>query len=105
MRELLILFFLFAGAFFFTVSTIGLLRFPDVYCRLHANTKIDTLGLGLILLSLIIYEGLSPASVKLGIIIIFCWITNPTSGHLVARASYDTGVKYFRGKGEDYDHS
>ncbi len=105
MREFLILFFLLAGVFFFTVSTIGLLRLPDVYCRLHANTKTDTLGIGLIFLSLIIYEGLSPVSVKLGIIGIFTWITNATSSHLVARASYYTDVKYFRGKRKDYDHS
>lgn len=41
-----------AGTLFFIAGTIGLLRFPDVYCRLHAVTKADTLGLGLIVLGL-----------------------------------------------------
>lgn len=41
-----------AGAFFFIAGTLGLLRFPDVYSRLHAVTKADTLGLGLIALGL-----------------------------------------------------
>ncbi|WP_205849095.1 monovalent cation/H(+) antiporter subunit G [Natronospirillum operosum] len=40
---------LLCGAFFFIAGTVGLLRFPDIYCRLHAVTKADTLGLGLLL--------------------------------------------------------
>jgi multicomponent Na+:H+ antiporter subunit G len=43
---------LLGGAFFFIAGTAGLLRFPDVYARLHAVTKADTLGLGLIVLGL-----------------------------------------------------
>ncbi|HEY7775547.1 MAG TPA: monovalent cation/H(+) antiporter subunit G [Kineobactrum sp.] len=44
--------FLLAGVFFFLAGTIGLLRFPDAYCRLHAVTKADTLGLGLLVAGL-----------------------------------------------------
>jgi multicomponent Na+:H+ antiporter subunit G len=40
------------GAFFFLAGTLGLLRFPDVYTRLHALTKADNLGLGLTVLGL-----------------------------------------------------
>lgn len=40
------------GSFFFVAGTLGLLRFPDVYSRLHAVTKADTLGLGLVVLGL-----------------------------------------------------
>lgn len=40
------------GGFFFVAGTLGLLRFPDVYSRLHAVTKADTLGLGLVVLGL-----------------------------------------------------
>ncbi len=94
MREILVLFLLFSGVFFFTVGTIGLLRLPDVFCRLHANTKSDTLGVGLVLSSLLLYEGLSSAGVKLIFMIIFILITNPTAGHIVARASYDTIVDW-----------
>jgi len=39
------------GVGFFTAGTVGLLRFPDLYCRLHAITKADTLGLGFIALA------------------------------------------------------
>lgn len=47
-------FMLLAGAFFFFAGTIGLLRFPDVYTRLHALTKADNLGLGLVVLGLVL---------------------------------------------------
>lgn len=43
---------LLGGCFFFVAGTAGLLRFPDIYARLHAVTKADTLGLGLIVLGL-----------------------------------------------------
>ena len=43
---------LLAGIFFFLAGTVGLLRFPDVYSRLHAVTKADTLGLGLVVVGL-----------------------------------------------------
>ena len=41
---------LLAGVFFFAAGAIGLARFPDIHCRLHAVTKADTLGLGLLVL-------------------------------------------------------
>lgn len=44
--------FLIGGLFFFLAGTLGLLRFPDVYSRLHAVTKADTLGLGLLVVGL-----------------------------------------------------
>jgi len=42
-----------AGAFFFLAGTVGLLRFPDSLTRLHALTKVDNLGLGLVVLGLL----------------------------------------------------
>jgi multicomponent Na+:H+ antiporter subunit G len=83
---------LLGGLFFLFVGTLGLLRLPDVYCRLHATTKCDTLGAGLILLSLALQGGAAVA-VKLGIIIVFILITNPTAAHVIARAAYLTGPR------------
>lgn len=82
--------FLAGGLFFLFVGTVGLLRLPDVYCRLHATTKCDTLGAGLVLLSLVLQSSLA-AAVKLGLIILFILITNPTAAHVIARAAYRTG--------------
>ena len=50
--EILTSLLLAAGAFFFFAGTVGLLRFPDVYTRLHALTKADNVGLGLMMLGL-----------------------------------------------------
>lgn len=82
---------LFAGGLFFLlVGTVGLLRLPDAYCRLHATTKCDTMGAGLVLLSLAIRSPW-PTAAKLGLIIVFILITNPTAAHVIARAAYMTG--------------
>jgi len=74
------------------VGTVGLLRLPDVYNRLHATTKCDTLGAGLVLLSLAVQSTASVA-VRLALIIIFIIVTNPTAAHVIARAAYNTGIK------------
>jgi multicomponent Na+:H+ antiporter subunit G len=86
--QIIIFLFLAAGIFFFVVGVAGLLRLPDVYCRLHATTKCDTLGAGLILFSLALYTGVSVNSVKLLLMILFIWLTNPTASHIIAHAAY-----------------
>ncbi len=84
---------LFTGCFFIVVASIGIIRFPDFYSRMHPAGKSDTLGQLLILSGLIIYEGFSLVSIKLLIIIIFIFIANPTATHSVAKAAYMGGVK------------
>ena len=90
-----------AGLFFTFVGSIGLLRFPDFYTRLHATGKCDTLGGGLVILGLILYHffeypetPLVPA--KLLFLIIFVFIANPTATHALMKAAYKTGVKPWR---------
>ena len=51
--DILTIFFVSAGAFFFLAGTVGLMRFPDSLTRLHALTKVDNLGLGLVVLGLL----------------------------------------------------
>ncbi len=77
-----------AGIFFFLIGVIGLLRLPDAYSRMHATTKCDTLGAGLILFALMLYAGFTPAGFKLLLLIVFIWLTNPTAAHVIARAAY-----------------
>ncbi|MCL0095142.1 monovalent cation/H(+) antiporter subunit G [Dehalococcoidia bacterium] len=91
--EILMAFFLSVGALFFLIGTIALLRFPDVYTRLHGATKCDTLGLGLILAGLMLHEGATLSTAKIAFIIIFVFLTGPTAAHALARASYKHGVK------------
>ncbi|GAB6085275.1 monovalent cation/H(+) antiporter subunit G [Alkaliphilus crotonatoxidans] len=84
----LVILLIIGGAFFFLVGTVGLIRMPDVFCRMHATTKCDTLGAGLLLLALIISRGFSVISLKLIMVIVFIWITNPTAAHIIAKAQW-----------------
>ncbi|WP_235185546.1 cation:proton antiporter [Desulfonatronum thiodismutans] len=59
-----------SGAFFFLAGTLGLLRFPDAMSRIHALTKADNLGLGLIVLALTITSG----SVSTALKILLIWL-------------------------------
>ncbi|MFT0860826.1 monovalent cation/H(+) antiporter subunit G [Ancylobacter sp. G4_0304] len=59
-----------AGVFFFFAGTVGLLRFPDTLTRLHALTKADNLGLGLVVLGLLPQLG----SVLAGLKLVFIWV-------------------------------
>lgn len=86
--EIMAILFLIGGAFFFLVGTMGLIRMPDVFCRMHATTKCDTLGAGLILVGLMIFYGFSVITLKLLLILIFIWLTNPTAAHIIAKAEY-----------------
>ena len=70
-----------AGAFFFVAGTVGLLRFPDALTRLHALTKVDSLGLGLIVLGLLPHAGGVLAALKL----LMVWLLVQLSGAIVAQ--------------------
>jgi multicomponent Na+:H+ antiporter subunit G len=97
--EIIAILFLLGGAFFFFVGTTGLIRMPDVFCRMHATTKCDTLGAGLILVGLMIFNGFSMISLKLLLILIFIWLTNPTAAHIIAKAEYKKDLKK---EGDEY---
>ncbi len=81
------------GAFFLLVASIGIVRFPDFYARIHAMGKGDTLGIILILMGLCIYEGLTLNSAKLLIALVFVALTNPVATHALARAALRYGLK------------
>jgi multicomponent Na+:H+ antiporter subunit G len=77
--------FIVLGLFFFLVGVIGLFRFPDPLSRMHATTKADTLGAGLMIVGFILLKGFSFASVTLLFLIVFLWLTNPTASHYLAQ--------------------
>ncbi|QEK13706.1 monovalent cation/H(+) antiporter subunit G [Crassaminicella thermophila] len=80
--------FILGGLFFFSVGTIGILRFPDLLTRVHSAAKCDTLGALLCLAALMVYSGFSFVSFKLLLVMIFLWITNPTATHLISKAAF-----------------
>jgi len=87
-----------AGAFFFLAGTVGLLRFPDVYTRLHTLTKADNLGLGLIVWGLILHSESVPAMLKLVLIWLLALLASATACYLVANTALRSGLSPLQGK-------
>ncbi|MBU0673835.1 MAG: monovalent cation/H(+) antiporter subunit G [Proteobacteria bacterium] len=87
-----------SGLFFFFATTMGILRFPDFYTRMHAAGKGDTLSSTLMLLGLAIYHlnhfsmGDFLASVKIMLILVFIFLASPTATHAIIDAGYESGV-------------
>lgn len=97
--NIIVIIMVLTGLFFFITATIGLLRFPDFYCKLQATGKGDTLGAVLILLGVIIYilkENFSFStilvSLKIFFIIFFIFLANPTATHALTKAGLDIGI-------------
>ncbi len=78
-----------AGAFFFFAGTVGLLRFPDPLSRLHALTKADNLGLGLVVIGLLPQVAWPLGAIKLIAIWLIGLLAATTVGQLMARAARD----------------
>ena len=82
-----------AGAAFFIAGTVGLLRFPDVYSRLHALTKCDNLALGFIAIGLAIQSASWLMALKIIGIWILVLVASATTAHLIARRAWQAGIK------------
>jgi multicomponent Na+:H+ antiporter subunit G len=76
-----------ASAFFFLSGTVGLLRFPDLFTRLHALTKADNLGLGLVVLGLLPQVDGVLNGIKLIVIWLLVLLSGADAGQLIARAA------------------
>jgi multicomponent Na+:H+ antiporter subunit G len=84
------------GAFFFLAGTVGLLRFPDVYSRLHALTKADNVGLGLIVAGLAVQSESWAIVGKLLLIWFLVLLAGASVAHLVARGALHRGIRIWR---------
>jgi multicomponent Na+:H+ antiporter subunit G len=82
------------GGLFFVAGTVGLLRLPDLFSRLHALTKADNLGLGLIILGLLPFVPDVFYGAKLVLLWLLVMISGATGAHLIAKRA-------LRGDGED----
>lgn len=83
---------LIAGAAFFLAGTIGLLRFPDVYTRLHALAKADNLGLGFTLLGLLIVSDGVALRLKLILVWLLVLAASAAVSFLIARRAQRRGI-------------
>ena len=82
-----------AGVFFFLAGTIGLLRFPDTLTRLHALTKADNLGLGLLVLGLLPRAESLRDGIKLICVWLIVLLAGATVSQLIAYAARREGAR------------
>jgi len=90
--EILATVLLVLSGFFLLVSTVGLLRLPDFFCRAHAVGKSETLGALLFLVALSFHSGLTVDTAKLFLILFLVAVTNPTGVHTLTRAALRKGL-------------
>lgn len=83
------------GLFFLFTGTLGLNRLPDLFTRMHATAKCDTMGLGLVVIALLLRGNTWADAVKLIFVVVFVWFTSPTLGHLIAQAAWLDGTPMY----------
>lgn len=81
------------GLVLMLIGSIGILRLPDFFCRSHAATKVDTLGIITLLAAFAAYEGLSQTAGKLVVAMLFIGLTNPAPVHALARSAVKSGLR------------
>lgn len=95
----LVTFLLIAGTFFFAIGTIGILRLPDFYSRLHAAGKCDTLAAILVVTAIALYNlhhqsfASILVSLKVFAIVFFIFMASPTATHAITKAALIVGVE------------
>lgn len=85
------------GALFCLAATIGIIRLPDLYTRMHAGSKAGTVGSGATLLALAVYADDAATLLRAIAAIAFFLLTAPVAAHLLARASCLAGYRMWEG--------
>ena len=85
--------FIIIGLVFFLSGTVGLIRFPDIYTRLHALTKADNVGLGCVVCGLALQSGSWAVTVKLLLIWLLVLIASSASCHLIASSAMQKNIE------------
>jgi multicomponent Na+:H+ antiporter subunit G len=82
-----------AGGLFSVIGAFGMLRFPELYTRMHAAGVIDPFGVSLVLIGLMFQAGLGLVTVKLVFLVLFLVLTSPVACHALGRAAHHRGLK------------
>lgn len=92
--EMIVIVFIFIGILMSLLSSLGFLRLPDVYTRIHAGAKSITLGTLLILCGAFIYFWLTHGTISIRLLlgIVFVFLTSPVSGQLIIRSAFRSNV-------------
>lgn len=89
------------GALLCIVGTIGVIRFPDFYTRLHAASVTDTAGAALVIFGMVVMAPDWLIVFKLMAMFVFLFLTSPTASHALANAAYTAGLQPKIGSGGD----
>ncbi len=81
------------GSIFLLIGAVGLIRLPDMFTRMHAAGIIDTMGVGMFFVAMILQAGMTLVSIKIFLIVLFLMFTLPTTTHALARAAVAAGLK------------
>jgi len=93
---------LISGSFILLLSAFGVMRLPDIFCRLHALAKSMPLGINLMLIAAWIHLGHDSAGLKIFLAIVFQVISIPVSGHLVALIAFKKRSPRWKQKAINY---
>jgi multicomponent Na+:H+ antiporter subunit G len=83
--------FVAAGALLAAIGALGVLRFPDVFTRIHAASITDTGGASLVILGLCLIAGLTPLTLKLLLVWVFVMLATPAAANALANAAFSSG--------------
>lgn len=86
MNDILVAFFILLGAIFILIAAIGLIRFKDLYSRMHATTKATSFGLLLLIIGVSIFFHSEIVWLKGLMVIIFIYLTAPLAAHSIAKS-------------------
>ncbi len=93
MSAWLVSFLIVAGCCFILLAAVGVLRFPDVFTRMHAATKAGAFGGGILALAGGIHFASAGVWIESLLLILFFYSTMPVAAHLIARASFKAGIR------------
>ena len=79
--------FIVSGSFFVLVGSVGLLRMPDVFTRMHAASVIDTVGAGFLIAGMMLQAGATLITLKLLFIFVLFFVISPVATHALAQAA------------------
>lgn len=91
------------GAGFVFIAALGVIRLPDVLCRMHAATKAGAFGVGLLLCGLVVHAGDFATAVKSILVVVAFYLTAPIAGHLLGRFAYHREKPSLQLKSDDWD--
>jgi multicomponent Na+:H+ antiporter subunit G len=94
LRAALVTALLAVGVAFLLIGTLGLLRLPNVYNRMHATTKATTLGAASVALAAWVFYGPGGKGLIALITVVFLFLTAPTGAHHISRAAHRMGVAF-----------